>query len=437
MLFFIKTFGCQMNIADSQIISAILEKNGFKETDLIDNADVILINTCSIRDKAEKTLFKNIEYIKSINKPRKRIIGILGCMAQRLKESLLENVIIDFVAGPDSYRELPHMINKAINNLKDSSVNFKYSENYEDITPKYNSNISAYIPISRGCDNMCTYCVVPYTRGPQKDRNINTIIKEVEHLSKKNYKEITLLGENVNLYKCKCEKGEEYDFADLLDILANINNKIRVRFISSYPKLFTDKLINVIKKNNNICNHIHLPLQSGSNKILKLMNRQYDIDEYMFIIDKIKHNINNCQISTDIITGFCNEDDIDHQETLNIIKKARFSQVFSFIYSERSGTYSAKFLKDNVPLEIKTKRLNEISELQHKISLEDNKKDINNTYKILVEGYSKKNKNKLFGRTEGNKIVILDTSDDTIKIGDFINVKINNCTSATLFGNKV
>ena len=437
MFFLIKTFGCQMNIVDSQIVAAILTKNGFSETLDINEADIILFNTCSVRDKAEQTLFKTLRYVKSLSNSKRRLVGILGCVAQRMKDSLLENDVVDFVVGPDSYRKLPSIINEALKDLKGSYTDFDYLESYSDIVPKYNSEISAYIPISRGCDNICSYCIVPYTRGPQKDRDINSIIKEFENLSNEEYKEVTLLGENVNLYKYKSENGQEYDFADLLDILSNIDSRIRLRFISSYPKNFTDKLINIIVKHDNICNHLHLPLQSGSDRILKLMNRHYDSSEYASLVEKIRKAIPKCEISTDIITGFCSEEDIDHRKTMELIQQCRFSQIFSFIYSVREGTYSAKFLEDNVPLEIKTNRLKEIVDLQHSISLNDNKKYINESFEVLIEGHSKKDSNKLFGRTEGNKTVIIENSSDYIKIGDFVNVVITDCTSATLFGNKI
>lgn len=437
MFFLIKTFGCQMNIVDSQIVAAILTKNGFNETYDINEADIILFNTCSIRDKAEQTLFKTLRYVKSLGNSKRRLVGILGCVAQRMESSLLENDIVDFVVGPDSYRKLPSIINEALKDVKGSFTDFDYLESYSDIVPKYNSEIFAYIPISRGCNNICSYCIVPYTRGPQKDRDVNSIIKEFENLSKKGYKEVMLLGENVNSYKYKSENGHEYDFADLLDILSNIDSRIRLRFISSYPKNFTDKLINIIVKYDNICNHIHLPLQSGSDRILKLMNRHYDSSEYVSLVEKIKKTIPKCEISTDIITGFCSEEDIDHRKTMELIRQCRFSQIFSFIYSVREGTYSAKFLEDNVPLEIKTNRLNEIIDLQHSISLEDNKKCINELFEVLVEGHSKKDSNKLFGRTSGNKVVVIGNSTGSVKIGDFINVIITDCTSATLFGNKI
>ena len=426
-----------MNIVDSQIVVAILLKSGFTETCDINEADVILFNTCSVRDRAEMTLFKSLEYIKSLNKFKRRLVGILGCVAQRLKDSLLEYDVIDFVVGPDSYRELPCIIEKALKNFRSSFTDFNYFEHYSDISPRYNNKIFAYIPISKGCNNVCSYCVVPYTRGPQKDRDVDSIIKEVENLSKNGYKEVTLLGENVNLYKYKSEGGREYDFADLLDVIARIDNRIRLRFLSSYPKNFTDRLVNVIAKNNNICNHIHLPLQSGSDKILRLMNRHYDSNEYISLVDRLRKNITNCEISTDIMTGFCNEEDIDHKKTIELIEKCRFSQVFSFIYSSREGTYSSKFLDDNVSLGVKKKRLKEIIDFQRSISLDDNKKCINGLFEILVEGYSKKDRNKLFGRTEGNKIVVLDNRDNCVKIGDFVNVRVIDCTSATLIGVKV
>ena len=434
MLFYIKTFGCQMNIVDSQIVSSLLVKKGYKQTEDIDNADIILINTCSVRDNAEQTLIKKLNSISHLKKRNKIVIGILGCMAQRLKDNLIKNENIDFVCGPDNYRSINEQIEKALFNEKTSYAKMIFSEHYEDISPIYNSTIFAYIPISRGCNNMCTYCVVPYTRGPEKNRPIESILDEVKKLSEKGYKEITLLGENVNLYKYN-DNNRTYYFHDLLQSIANINNKIRIRFLSSHPIGFSDELIDVISKNKNICNHIHLPLQSGSNRMLELMNRHYTIEEYLDIVEKIKSKINDCEISTDIITGFCNETENDHNCTLEIIKKIKFNQIFPFIYSEREGTYAQKNMKDNIDLETKKKRLNEIIDISREITLNSNKRFLNKTYEVLIEGISKKDKNEYFGRTTNNKVVIVkNTNNKIINIGDFINITIIEYSSATLIG---
>lgn len=434
MLFYIKTFGCQMNIVDSQIVSSVLSQKGYKETESIDSADIILINTCSVRDNAEQTLLKKLNSISHLKKKNKIVIGILGCMAQRLKDELINNKNIDFVCGPDNYRSITEQIEKALFNEKSSCTEMIFNEHYEDISPIYNSSILAYIPISRGCNNMCTYCVVPYTRGPEKNRPIKSILDEVKKLSDKGYKEITLLGENVNLYKYN-DNNKTYYFHDLLQLVADINHNIRIRFLSSHPIGFSDDLIDVISKNKNICNHIHLPLQSGSNRMLKLMNRHYTIEEYIDIVKKIKTKIDDCEISTDIITGFCDETDNDHNCTLEVIKEIKFNQIFPFIYSEREGTYAQKNMKDNIDLATKNKRLTDVINISRKITLNSNKNYLNKTYEILIEGTSKKNKNEYFGRTTNNKVVIIkDTNNKIINIGDYINVSITDCSSATLFG---
>ena len=449
MKFYIKTYGCQMNVVDSEIVTSILLKHNYQLTETIEEADIILFNTCSIRDKAEQTLLYKLDYIKHLKKNKNIIVGILGCMAQRLNSELLKHNSVDFVAGTDSYRKLPNILKDILNsNNKINSTDFDYSENYEDITPEYKNKISAFIPIARGCNNMCSYCVVPYTRGPEKSRNINSIIKEVEDLSSKNYKEITLLGENVNSYCFEdIENNKTYNFANLLEIIANIDKNIRIRFTSSHPKDLTNDIIDIISKYDNICKHIHLPVQSGSDKILKLMNRPYNKEQYLNIINKIREKIPDCAISTDIMTGFCDETEDDHKETLDLIDKVKFDFGFSFIYSERSGTHSAKYLKDNVDNETKNRRLNEIIDLQRKYYLENNQKCIGKTYQILVEGQSSKNENinknqenneilnnEWFGRNTNNRVIVFKNVDNNIKIGDIIEVKVKNCTSATLLG---
>ena len=424
-----------MNVVDSQIVTSILLNHKYELGDTIEDADIILFNTCSIRDKAEQTLLYKLDYVKFLKKNKNIIVGILGCMAQRLKDELLENKCVDFVAGTDSYRKLPDILSEIIkNNSKINSTEFDFKECYEDIEPYYENKISAFVPIARGCNNMCSYCVVPYTRGPEKSRNIYSIIKEVENLSEKNYKEITLLGENVNSY-CYYDKEKDitYTFAKLLDIVANINKNIRIRFTSSHPKDLTDDIIDVISKYDNVCNHIHLPVQSGSDKILQLMHRPYTRKDYLSIVDKIREKIPDCSISTDIMTGFCDETEDDHKETLDLINKVKFDFSFDFIYSERSGTFSAKYLKDNVDEETKSRRLNEIIALQRQYYLENNKKCIGKEYDILVEGESTKNDStEWYGRNKNNRVCVFNNDNKKIKIGDIIKVKIIDCTSGTL-----
>ena len=432
--FYIRTFGCQMNVADSEIVESILINNSYIKVNDIKSADIIIFNTCSVRDKAEQSLFKQIDQIKNTKK-KKILIGILGCMAQRLKDELFKNENIDFVVGPDQYKQIPNIIDNICENYEGKIVETEFIqyEFYENITQNYSSSISAFIPIIRGCNNFCTYCIVPYTRGREKSRNIDSIVTEIKKLSKKNYKEVTLLGENVDSYSFS-KDNKTYNFADLLKIISENVDNIRIRFTSSHPKDIDKNVLEVIKNNKNICKHVHLPVQSGSNKILKLMNRPYSIEEYIEKINMIRAIIPDCGITTDIMCGFCEETDEDHQQTLKLMEEIKFDYAFTFAYSERSGTYSAKFLKDNICKEIKIKRLNEIIKLQQIHSKYQNSKCINKTFEILVEGQAKRNKNEFLGRTTCNKCVIFDNTNKNVKLGDFINVKINKCTSATLFG---
>ena len=421
-----------MNVADSEIIEMILMKQNFIKVDDINSAEVILFNTCSIRDKAEQSLFKQIEQIKN---KKNKIIGILGCMAQRLGKALLEHKNIDFVLGPDEYRTLPKVIEEVYNKkVRIVKTDFVTDEFYDDFSQNYKYGISAFIPIIRGCNNFCTYCVVPYTRGREKSRDIDSIIKEIKSLKDKNYKEITLLGENVDSYSF-CKGDKKYNFSDLLKLVAEVDENIRIRFTSSHPKDINKDILETIQKYKNICKHIHLPVQSGSNKILKLMNRPYSREEYLEKIELIRTLIPSCGITTDIMCGFCDENEDDHQQTLDLMEKIKYDSSFTFAYSERSGTYSAKNFKDNVDKDTKIRRLNEIINLQHIHSEYQNKKYIGKTFEILVEGESKRNKNEYFGRTTCNKVVIFENLNNKISSGEFLNVKINNYTSATLFGN--
>lgn len=420
-----------MNVADSEIIEMILMKQNFIKVDDINSAEVILFNTCSIRDKAEQSLFKQIEQIKN---KKNKIIGILGCMAQRLGKALLEHKNIDFVLGPDEYRTLPKVIEEVYNKkVRIVKTDFVTEEFYDDFSQNYKYGISAFIPIIRGCNNFCTYCVVPYTRGREKSRDIDSIIKEIKSLKDKNYKEITLLGENVDSYSF-CKGDKKYNFSDLLKVVAEVDENIRIRFTSSHPKDINKDILETIQKYKNICKHIHLPVQSGSDKILKLMNRPYSREEYLEKIELIRTLIPSCGITTDIMCGFCDENEDDHQQTLDLMEKIKYDSSFTFAYSERSGTYSAKNFKDNVDKDTKIRRLNEIINLQHIHSEYQNKKCIGKTFEILVEGESKRNKNEYFGRTTCNKVVIFENLNNKIFSGEFVNVKINNYTSATLFG---
>jgi len=428
--FFIETYGCQMNFSDSEIVASILIKENFSEAATLEEAGLILLNTCSIRDNAEQRIFNRLRHLKSLKKKNKGLmIGILGCMAERLKEQLFEDGIVDIVAGPDSYRELPQLIYQAGEHGQAFNILLSAEGTYADINPvRIDSNgVSAFISIMRGCQNFCSYCVVPYTRGKERSRAAGTIINEATTLYNEGFREITLLGQNVNSYNY-----EQIRFPKLLSLVAEINPRLRIRFATSHPKDLSDELINVIAAYDNICKSIHLPLQSGSNRILKLMKRNYTRESYMAIIDKIYSQIPGCSISTDIISGFCSETWQDHEDTLDIMKRAAYDSAFMFRYSERPGTFAAGKYKDDIPDDIKAKRLNEIISLQNKLSLDKNKKDIGKTFEVLVEGFSKKSTNQLSGRNSQNKVVVF--TDDKHHAGDYVMVKITGCTSATLKG---
>ena len=439
-----------MNFSDSEIVASILSKEGYSITNTIENSDLILINTCSIREKAEETIrnrLRNINVIKK-NKPS-LIIGILGCMAERLKEKLLnEEKIVDIVAGPDSYRDLPKLVSNVIEN-KEKSVNtiLSLEETYDNIEPvRLNSNgITAFISIMRGCDNMCSFCVVPFTRGRERSRDPYSIKEEAKNLYNKGYKEITLLGQNVDSYKWskeannkkKLEKTNDIkdiiNFSDLLEMVAKINPDLRVRFSTSHPKDITNDVLMVIKKYENVCNYIHLPAQSGNSRILKKMNRTYDRDWYLNKIHDIKRIVGkDCGISSDFITGFCSETEKEHNDTLSLMDNVIYDYSYMYYYSERPGTLAQRKYNDDVTLETKKRRLSEIIKRQNQHSLNKNKLTIDNTYKVLVEGVSKKSNNFLKGKTSENKLVVFPQKENLI--GTYVDVKVKECNSATLFG---
>ena len=447
---FIQSYGCAMNFSDSEIVASILSKEGYSITNTIENSDLILINTCSIREKAEETIrnrLRNINVIKK-NKPS-LIIGILGCMAERLKEKLLnEEKIVDIVAGPDSYRDLPKLVSNVIEN-KEKSVNtiLSLEETYDNIEPvRLNSNgITAFISIMRGCDNMCSFCVVPFTRGRERSRDPYSIKEEAKNLYNKGYKEITLLGQNVDSYKWskeannkkKLEKSNDIkdiiNFSDLLEMVAEINPDLRVRFSTSHPKDITNDVLVVIKKYENVCNYIHLPAQSGNSRILKKMNRTYDRDWYLNKIHDIKRIVGkDCGISSDFITGFCSETEKEHNDTLSLMDNVIYDYSYMYYYSERPGTLAQRKYNDDVTLETKKRRLSEIIKRQNQHSLNKNKLTIDSTYKVLVEGVSKKSNNFLKGKTSENKLVVFPQKENLI--GTYVDVKVKECNSATLFG---
>ena len=447
---FIQSYGCAMNFSDSEIVASILKKEGYTLCDQIENSDLVLINTCSIREKAEDTVRKRLETVNVHKKNKPSIVvGILGCMAERLKDKLLnEEKIVDIVAGPDAYRDLPNLVKNVIyKNEKSINTILSLEETYENIEPvRINSNgITAFISIMRGCDNMCSFCVVPYTRGRERSRNPHSIINEAKDLFNKGYREITLLGQNVDSFKwspsnnnkIKLEKHSENKdvvyFSDLLEMTANINPDLRIRFSTSHPKDITSDVLSVIKKYENVCNYIHLPAQSGNSRILKKMNRTYDRNWYLNKIDDIRSIVgNSCGISSDFITGFCSESESEHLDTLSLMDNVIYDYSYMFYYSERPGTLAHRKYKDDIPLETKKRRLDEIVKKQNIHSFKRNELTIDEQYKILVEGVSKKSDKFLRGRTSENKMVIFPKKDNTI--GKYVDVKIKECNSATLFG---
>ena len=447
---YIQSYGCAMNFSDSEIVASILKKEGYSLTNDYQESDLILINTCSIREKAEETIRKRLKNFNNLKRNKSSlIIGVLGCMAERLKEKLLkEEKIVDLVAGPDSYRDLPNLIKKVIK-FEEKSVNtiLSLEETYENIEPvRINTNgITAFISIMRGCDNMCSFCVVPFTRGRERSRNPYSIVEEAKSLYKKGYKEITLLGQNVDSYKWsketnnkkKIEKNDDLNdivyFSNLLEMTAKINPDLRVRFSTSHPKDITVNVLNVINNYDNVCNNIHLPAQSGNSRILKKMNRTYDREWYLNKVKDIKTIVGSeCGISSDFITGFCSETEKEHIDTLSLMDNVIYDYSYMYYYSERPGTLAQRKYNDDIPLEIKKRRLDEIIKKQNIHSLERNKLTLNNDYKVLVEGNSKKSKNFLKGRTSENKMVIFPKKDGLV--GNYVDVKIKDCNSATLFG---
>jgi len=433
---YIETYGCQMNVTDSEIVMSVLHDNGFAYTENYKKADLILINTCSIRENAENRIFNRLAQLKHLKKKNKSLlIGIIGCMAERLKEQLLEKEqLVDIVVGPDAYKDLPKLVKQAESGQQAINVLLSREETYAEISPiRLDKNgVSAFVSIMRGCDNMCAYCVVPFTRGRERSRDPQSIVNEVNELIKQGYKEVTLLGQNVDKYNWN---NNEVSFANLLEMTAKLDKNLRVRFSTSYPQDMTDKVIKTIAKYDNICKYIHLPVQSGSTRILDLMKRGYTREWYLNRIDTIKKYIPNCAISSDFITGFCSETEEDHKETLSIMEEVAFDYSYMFKYSERPNTYAANKLKDDISEKIKSRRLSEIIEIQSKLSLKSNKKDIGKIFKVLIEDVSKKSKERLFGRNSQNKVIVFDRKD--YKIGDFVNVKVTDCTSATLMGEAV
>lgn len=435
---YIETYGCQMNVGDSEVIFSILGKEGYERTESMDEADVILANTCSVRDNAEQRIWGRIEvFHKQKEKRSGVVVGIVGCMAERLKDKLLDTHKVDLVAGPDSYRTLPALLKDIAPDKPQINVMLSHEETYADIVPVRTdrNGVSAFISIMRGCNNVCSYCVVPYTRGSERSRDPQTIVNEARDVFGKGYKEVTLLGQNVDSYNWKPADGEGCDFPKLLEMVARISPGLRVRFATNHPKDISDELIGTMARYDNICNHIHLPVQSGSDRLLEKMRRRYTAEWYLERVAKIREVLPGCGITTDVIAGFCSETEEDHQQTLELFRKVGFDYAYMFYYSERPGTLAARHYPDDVPLDVKTRRLNEIIALQNELSLKSNQNDIGKTFKVLVEGPSKKNPDELCGRSGSNKMCVFPGCGH--KAGDYVDVKVLSCTSATLIGKLV
>ena len=435
---YIETYGCQMNFADSEVVGAILLHEGYNIEKDINAADFILINTCAIRDNAEQRIRKRLHELKALQRQRQWVkIGILGCMAERLKQQLLdEEDNVSFIVGPDAYRSLPHMLAQVHDNEKLADTLLSDVETYADIAPvRYDTNgISAYISIMRGCQNYCAYCVVPYTRGRERSRDPETIVNEARDLFDKGYREVTLLGQNVNSYRYD-DCIHHVDFPKLMAMVAEINPLLRVRFATSHPKDLSDELLQVMAAHDNICRCIHLPVQSGSERILKLMNRRYTPQWYLNRIDAIRRYLPDCSITTDVIAGFCTETEEDHQATLDMFRRVNYDYAYMFKFSMRPDTYAAKHMTDDVPDDVKTRRLEEIIALQGEIALENNKKEVGKVYEVLIEGVSHRSDRQFFGRNSQNKVIVFDRGD--MKPGQYAKVKVTRCTSATLIGEAV
>ena len=437
---FIETYGCQMNVADSEVIASVMKMADYETCQSIDDADAVLLNTCSVRDNAEQKILNRLEALHAMRKKgRKLIIGVVGCMAERVKDDLIEKHHADLVAGPDAYLSLPELFASAEVGEKAINVELSTTETYRDIIPERvcGGHISGFVSIMRGCNNFCHYCIVPYTRGRERSRDVESIINEVRDLQDRGFKEVTLLGQNVNSYRFIAdgeERGESVivDFPELLRRVANTFPKMRIRFTTSHPKDMSNDTLHVIAECPNVCRHIHLPVQSGSNRILGLMNRKYTREWYLDRVAAIRNILPDCGLTTDIFVGYHSETEEDHQMSLSLMKECGYDSAFMFKYSERPGTYASRHLPDDVSEETKIRRLNEMIALQNELSAESYRKDIGKEFEILVEGVSKRSKEQLFGRTQQNKVVVFDRGNH--RIGDFVKIRVTEASSATLKG---
>lgn len=434
---FIETYGCQMNVADSEVVASIMQMDGYALTEQIEEADAIFVNTCSVRDNAEQKIYGRLQYFQSLRKKKKHlIVGVMGCMAERVKDELIHVHHADLVVGPDAYLDLPNLVGAVERGEKAINVELSTQETYKDVIPLKlpGVHISGFVSIMRGCNNFCTYCIVPYTRGRERSRDVDSILNEIRDMRDKGFKEVTLLGQNVNSYRF--ERGDEViNFPRLLALVAEEVPQMRVRFTTSHPKDMSDETLEVIAAHDNLCKMIHLPAQSGSDRILKEMNRKYTRAWYLDRIAAIRRILPDCAISTDLFCGFHSETEADYEQTLSLMREVGYDSAFLFKYSERPGTYAAKHLVDDVPEEVKIRRLQGMIDLQNQLSEESNRRDIGNTFEVLIEGFSKRSREQLFGRTSQNKVVIFDKAD--FHVGQFIRVKITRASSATLFGEVV
>ncbi len=433
---YIETYGCQMNVADSEVVAAILNEHDYRLVDRPDEADVLFLNTCAVRDNAEQRIWGRLSLYQSMKRKRKHlVIGVLGCMAERVGDQFLERGVVDLVAGPDAYRDLPYLIERVGRGEKAVNVQLSTIETYDKITPVRMGDqaISGFVSITRGCNNFCTYCIVPYTRGRERSRDPQDILSEVRDLNNRNYREVTLLGQNVNSYQwLPAGVSKPVRFWDLLEQTAVANPAMRIRFTTSHPKDMSDKVLKIMASHPNICNHIHLPVQSGSSRMLKQMNRKYDRAWYLDRIEAIRSYLPGCGLTTDLFAGFCTETEEDHLQTLCLLEEVRFDMAFMFKYSERPGTYAATHWPDDVPEAVKTRRLNEIIALQNRISLANNRNDIGKTVEVLAEGLSKKSDEMLFGRSAENKVVVFPKGRH--QKGDLVTVQVMDATQTTLIG---
>ena len=438
---YIETYGCQMNVADSEVVASVMRMAGYEPCESLDTADAVFLNTCSVRDNAEQKIIHRLEALNALRrKGRRLIVGVLGCMAERVKEGLLNEHGADLVAGPDAYLTLPDLVAQAEAGHKAMNIELSTTETYRDVVPERycGSRISGFVSIMRGCNNFCHYCIVPYTRGRERSRDVQSILREVADLSERGYKEVTLLGQNVNSY-CHLpegeEEGERVDFPALLRLVARAVPHMRIRFSTSHPKDMSDETLQVIADEPNVCRHIHLPVQSGSNRILKLMNRKYTREWYLDQVAAIRRIVPDCGLSTDIFAGYCSETEEDHRESLSLMRECGYDSAFMFKYSERPGTYASRHLPDDVPEGEKVRRLEELIALQNELSAKSNARCIGREYEVLIEGVSKRSREQLFGRTEQNKVVVFDRNNH--RPGELVRLRITEASSATLKGVEV